>query len=345
MAGTKTKKIDKEFLITDSTVNVYGFRLLTEGYLKAEFEKNPIGYYMHDREDGVVVRWENLRTEGDKVFGKPVINLSNERGQQTVDEIENGFLNGASVGHIVALEYSEDPSLMVPGQTGPTVTKWYNRECSIVDVPGNMNALCLYDKEGKVINLADFKTKTLSTMKQIFLSAAQLAMFPNLKANAEQADVDTAFSELVATANKVATLETQLSAVKNENTRLVAENATLKTAGDDKAVKDLLAQALNVDKKITKEIHDLFAVQYKGKPVELKAVLDLMPAIGGNVKNLLSKTEAGDAKMKKYEGKTFTQLDESGMLEDLKADDPDKFFDMWKEEFGKPHGEDKRDQA
>lgn len=341
----KTKKIDKEFLLTDSTVNTYGFRLLTEGYLKAEFEKNPIGYYMHVREDGVVVRWENLRTEGDKVYGKPVINLSNERGKQTVDEIENGFLNGASVGHIVALEYSEDPALMVPGQTGPTVTKWYNRECSIVDVPGNMNALCLYDKEGNVINLADFKNKTqISTMKQIFLSSAQLAMFPNLKANAEQADVDVAFSELVATANKVAPLETQLNAVKGENSRLVAENATLKSANDEKAVKDLLAQALNVEKKITKEIHDLFAVQYKCKPADLKAVLDLMHPIGGVVKSLVGEKKQED-KMKKYEGKTFTQLDEEGILIDLRADDEDKFFDMWKENFGTPHKQDKRDQA
>lgn len=342
----KTKKIDKEFLITDSTVNVYGFRLLTEGYLKAEFEKNPIGYYMHDRDDGVVVRWENLRTEGDKVFGKPIINLSNERGQQTVDEIENGFLNGASVGHIVALEFSEDPKMMLPGQSGPTVTKWYNRECSLVDVPGNMNALCLYDKEGNVINLADFKNKLqITNMKQIFLSAAQLAMFPNLKANAEQADVDAAFTELVATANKVAPLETQLSAVKNENARLVAENATLKSAGDDKAVTDLLAQALNVDKKVTKEIHDLFAVQYKGKPADLKAVLDLMQPIGGVVKNLMANKSQSTDKMKKYEGKTFTQLDEEGLLEDLKADNEDQFFDMWKENFGTPHKQDKRDQA
>jgi hypothetical protein len=345
MAVTKTKKIDKKFLITDSTINVYGFRLLTEGYLKAEFEKNPIGYYMHDREDGVVVRWEDLSLEGDKVYGKPVINLSNERGQQTVDEIENGFLNGASVGHIVALEYSEDPSMMLPGQTGPTVTKWYNRECSLVDVPGNMNALCLYDKEGNVINLADFKNKTHSNMKQIFLSAAQLAMIPNLKANPEQADVDQAFNDLVAAAQKATTLETQLSAAKNENTRLVAENTTLKQAGEDKAVTDLLAKALNEEKKITKEIHDLFAVQYKGKSVELKAVLDLMQPIGGAVKNLLDKTKQAGASGKKFEGKTFEQLDTEGLLEDLKAEDPDKFFDMWKENFGTPHKQDKRDQA
>jgi len=112
---------------------------------------------MHDREGGVICRWEDLAIVGDKIVGKPVINLSNERGQQTVEEIENEFLNGASVGHIVALEFSEDPKDMLPGQYGPTITKWYNRECSLCDVPGNMNALALYDKEGNVINLSTFK--------------------------------------------------------------------------------------------------------------------------------------------------------------------------------------------
>ncbi|WP_315814071.1 hypothetical protein [Paraflavitalea speifideaquila] len=75
-------KLNKEFLITDSTVNVYGFRLLTSGYLMDEFKKNPIGYYMHKREEGVLVRWEGFRVEGDAVYAKPVINMSHPRGSR-----------------------------------------------------------------------------------------------------------------------------------------------------------------------------------------------------------------------------------------------------------------------
>ena len=66
-----------------------------------EFAKNPIGFYMHERDNGVLVRWEDLRIEGDKVLGKPCINLSNTRGQQTIDEIGTGFLNAASFGQFV----------------------------------------------------------------------------------------------------------------------------------------------------------------------------------------------------------------------------------------------------
>ena len=71
----KLKKIDKEFLLTDNSVNTYGFRLLTEGYQLNEYKKNPIGYNMHLRDAGVLVKWEDFRTEGDAVYAKPVINL------------------------------------------------------------------------------------------------------------------------------------------------------------------------------------------------------------------------------------------------------------------------------
>ena len=140
------KKIAKEFLLTDSSLNTYSYRLLTSGYLLDEFKKNPIGYYMHGtlefpREQGVLVKWDDLRQDGDKVYGKPCINLEHPRGERTVREIENGFLNAASVGKIVAVEISTNQADYLPTQEGPTVTKWFNRECSLVDIPGNYNAL------------------------------------------------------------------------------------------------------------------------------------------------------------------------------------------------------------
>ena len=40
----KFKKIDRQYVLSDSTVNEYGFRLLTSGYQLPAFKKNPIGY-------------------------------------------------------------------------------------------------------------------------------------------------------------------------------------------------------------------------------------------------------------------------------------------------------------
>lgn len=148
-------KIDKEFVLSDSSVNCYGYRLLTTGYQVEEYKKNPIGYYMHDRDGGVLLKWEDIRIVGDKVIAKPNINDYHPRAAKTIDEINNGFLNAASVGHIVVLESSNDPKLKKEGQTEPTITKWYNRECSIVDIPGNFNALSLYDTNGTQLNLSD----------------------------------------------------------------------------------------------------------------------------------------------------------------------------------------------
>lgn len=152
------KKINKKFVLSDSSVNCYGFRLLTSGYQLSQFAVNPIGYYMHKREDGVILRWENLQIEGDKITGYPVVNLSNKRGEQTVAEVENGFLSAASMGNIVVLEYTDAPEMKVAGQTGATITKWYNKECSLVDVPGNSNALALMmDKGNNPILLANLQ--------------------------------------------------------------------------------------------------------------------------------------------------------------------------------------------
>ena len=153
----KFKKIDKEFCITDNSVNVYKYRCLTEGLLLDEIKKNPIGFLMHDRGRGVVVRWEDFRIEEDKVYAKPIINLSHPEGQSIVEQIENGFLNAASVGKIVCLEASNDKKLKLAGQVGPTIIKWFPREISLVDIPGNYNALAnLYDENDNELSLSDF---------------------------------------------------------------------------------------------------------------------------------------------------------------------------------------------
>lgn len=345
MPGDKKgyKKIDKEFLYTDSSLNSYKYRLLTSGYLMSEFARNPIGYYMHGtkdypREAGVLVKWEDLRQDGDKVYAKPCINLDHPRGEQTVREIENGFLNAASVGQIVALEISNDPNDYLEDQTGPTVTKWFNRELSLCDIPGNFNALTdLVDANNKPINLADYSKPQLFNMKQIFLTPAQLALIPNLKAESTQEEVNTAIADLVAKASQVDALNTTVQNLTTANTKLKQDVEDLKTAGDQKQVEDLLAASLGV--KTTKEQNALLAVQFKGKPADLKAYLDVTPNLTGVVKNL----KGGDGELgEKFKGKTYAELDKAGLLPALKAEHPNTFFKMYEEKYKKKHAEDNR---
>jgi hypothetical protein len=329
----KSKKIDKEFQLSDSSVNCYGFRLLTSGYLIDEYKSNPIGYYMHDRDSGVVVRWEDLKVDGDKVLGKPVINMSNPRGQQTVDEIENKFLNGASVGHIVVLEWSDDPKMKLPGQIGPTATKWFNRETSVVDVPGNFGSLALFDKDGNPINLADFKNQSQSiiTMKQIFLTAEQITKL-NLKADPTQADVDTAIDNLRAEVAKVPDLQSKLTAAENAKKKAEDDLAALNKTVNEKRVNDLVAAALT-DKKITKEAGEKLKVDYKNNADGLESLIAALPKYVSVNETLADKSKQNEAILKL----TWDELDKQGLLEDLKAKNIEVFKEKYKEQFKKDY--------
>lgn len=329
------KKIDKEFQVTDSTVNVYGFRLLTSGYLMDEFKKNPIGFYMHGepadcpRELGVLVKWDEFRKEGDKVFAKPVVNLSHPRGQQTVDEIEDGFLNGASVGKIIAVEISDDPSLMEPGQTGPTVTKWYNRELSLVDIPGNFNSLSLFDENGNAINLSDFKLQK-NSMKQIFLTADMLKAM-NLADNSDQTAITVAFQNLVTKAGLADGLKTQLDTALADKTNAESELTKFKKENGKKEVKDLLDKALS-DRKITAALSTKLEKQYEGKPEELKDLLADMQPYQSITEQI--KVDSKHPNAEKFRNLSFSELDKQGLLPALKAADIDLFKEKFKAEYG-----------
>jgi hypothetical protein len=321
---SKTKKIDKEFLLTDSSVNSYGFRLLTSGYLMDEYKKNPIGYDMHKRDTGVLVRWEDLRVDGEKVYGKPVINLNHPNGQKTVEDIENGFINAASVGHLIALEVSEDPAVRLPNQLGPTVTKWFNRECSLVDIPGNFNALKLYDKDENEINLADFTKPKFPEMKKIEITAAHLTAL-NLKAEATDADFATALNDLVAKAAKVDSLQTELATAKKTLGDLNASVVTDK-------VKGLLAPALAAG-KITKELSDKLEKDYATNPDGLSAVLSALPAFTP-VTETFKVAEVNVKRVADLVAKGYDALMESGEIVELKAKSPDAYKQLFKDTFG-----------
>lgn len=329
--GQKTKKIEREFLLTDNTVNVYGFRLLTEGFQKEKYTANPIGYLMHDRKGGVVLRWEDVRVDGQKVFGKPVINLTHPDGEKIASEVENGFLNAASVGHIVVLETSEAPDLMMEGQTGPTVTKWFCKEISLVDIPGNPNALIqLFDKDDNEINLTDFVQDTLrklnlshnfqqdlNTQKMDF--KAQLIKGLNLADNTADSAVESALQNLIDKAAKVDSITRAKEQAEKELKDLKAETVKSQVA-------DLLDKAID-DKKITKEQQTVLAADYGENPEGLKNLIATMKPYKSVVDSLADQEKNVP---EKFKGKTLMQLHAEDLLEELMSDYPDLYADLKK---------------
>ena len=320
MSSEKLKKIDKEFCITDDSVNVYGYRLLTAGLLMDEVKKNPIGFKMHNRDNGVVVRWEDFRTDNDKVFAKPVINLAHPQGETIVSEIENGFLNAASVGRIVCLGATDLKELMLPNQTGPTITEWFPREISLVDIPGNYNALAnLFDIDDNELNLADLPKKfNNNNMKKIILATAMLSVL-NLSDNSTDDDANTAIQDLVDRAKKGDTAVQDLADVKSQM-------ETLKKATTTKEVADLLDKGLS-DKKLTVELKEKLQLSFSENPTGLKDLIDAIPAQVSVIDALSDKTPT------EFENKSWDDLYANDNLEVVRTKFPDLYEKLKNEKY------------
>ena len=151
----------KRLLLSDSSLNRYGYRILTEGVRNLEaFKKNPVMLYMHFRDEGspywgeskAIGHWEDIQIEGDQLSAVPVFDCVDELSQTVAKKFEAGTYNAASVG-IRIIATSENKDLLVPGQTRATVTEWDLMEASIVDIPANENAVRLY-AEGSMAKLA-----------------------------------------------------------------------------------------------------------------------------------------------------------------------------------------------
>ena len=128
------------FVLSDESVNSYGSIVITAGIDTAQFERNPVMLYMHDRANGIIGCWENIRKEGDKLLADAVFDDSSELGAKVKKQVENGFLRCVSIG-IDVLEQSELNGVQ-------TIVKSRLIEVSMVDIPSNANAVKLFHVPG-----------------------------------------------------------------------------------------------------------------------------------------------------------------------------------------------------
>lgn len=151
------------FIVSDESLNSYGYIVQTQGINTELFERNPVMFYMHNREKGIVGRWENIRKEGKQLLADAVFDDTTELGRQVKMQVENGFLRCASIGiENVVKERLNGVDI---------ITKCNLKEISIVDIPANGNAVKLYRKSGKwVYKLSDLDDTEPQELREQILS-------------------------------------------------------------------------------------------------------------------------------------------------------------------------------
>lgn len=185
----------KRIVLSTSSVNRYGYRVLTSGIDLTAFLKNPIMLLLHDNDKLPIGTWTDIKVEGDVLSGVPVFHEKTAKSKEAKLLFEDGTLKAASIGFLVK-EESTDVSDILPGQKWATVKKCELIEVSLVSVPANSDALIMelslnFDKNLKLLSV--------NNKQEIPMSLTKIALHLGLKEDATEDAVMTAIDAIKAT--------------------------------------------------------------------------------------------------------------------------------------------------
>lgn len=304
----------KRVRITNDSLNSYGTRVLTAGMNVEQYQRNPVLLYMHER-GNVIGYVKDLKVEDGEVTGELMFDEASELSVRCKKQYEFGSLKMVSAG-LDILETSEDPELLVQGQTRPTVTKSKLFEVSLVDVGSNDDAIVL-QKDGKKITLGKDSECPLpllnnNNQNQKQMEQKMVAMQLGLPATATEAEINAKLDEL--------------KAAKEENKRLQQKNAALTLVSITAAVEKAVGE-----KRITPDKKDEFI--NLGKEVGQEKLESILSAISPQMKLSSVIGHQGGAAT---EPTTYKKLSDvpSGQLITLRKEQPDEYKRLYKEEYG-----------
>lgn len=305
----------KRICITSDRLNSYQSRVLTSGMNIEQYQKNPVLLYMHER--GQVIGYmKDLKVEDDgTITGEPVFDEATELSKRCKAQYEFGSLRMASVG-IDILEMSEDPALLVPGQTRPTVTKSKLFEVSMVDIGANDDAIRLH-KDGQLIELGKDGTCQLplinnnQNQKQV-MELKDFALILGMPETATEEEVRQQVAKLKKASDDAVTLQKE-----KEQLQLAAITTAVETAISEKR--------LNAEKK--QQFIEL------GKKTGLEELNNILGAMAPQVK--LSAV-IGHQGSPSNQPATYHKLSDvpADKVMELRTDNPDEYKRLYKAEYG-----------
>lgn len=305
----------KRVRISNDSLNSYGFRVLTSGLDVAQYNRNPVLLYMHER-GNVVGYVKDLKVENSEVTGELMFDCASELSQRCKMQFEFGSLRMVSAG-LEIIEMSEDKDLLVAGQTRPTITKSKLFEVSITDVGANDDALVL-QRNGKMITLGRDSDCDLPLLNN------------NNKQKTEEMENKTIALQLglpeTATDAEISAKLSELNALKEQNVSLLKEKESLTLVN----ITNLVTQAI-AEKRLEEKDKDQFVEL--GKKIgaeELEKTLKAMhPAVKlSSVLGHQGGAPAGE--------QNFTKLSEvpADQIATLRSENPKEYKRLYKNEYG-----------
>jgi hypothetical protein len=307
----------KPIILSDESINSYGFRVLTNGIALDDFFKNPIMFYNHDRDLLPIGKWEDIKIENGTLVASPNFDDNDPFAQQIQSKYVQGILNAASMG-IDVLDVSEDPSLILAGQRRGTIVKSSIFEASIADIPSNKSCLKLHFKKENITLSGQFPEAllidNLPLINQI-QSMKQIALKLGKPENATEA-------ELVAEVDR---LKLQLQGATDAGVKALlamAEKKGFKKETIEKLAKADFDSALTL---VTDAPEKEAEISAEGKPLEQVRLSDLV----AELRNGLTPPVEG-------EKKNFTQMVQTDLpkLKQLYASKPAEVKALYKAQFG-----------
>ena len=307
----------KRIVISDESINSYGFWVVTDGIDLSPFLKNPVMLWNHNRDDHGTVNaqlpigiWKDLRIENGVLTGEPVFDETDEFAVRIKQKYEAGILNACSMG-FVPLEWSDAPEMLKEGQKVATVTRCRLMEISICDIPSNANAtVVLYDENSKTINLSDFPNMEIGPKINNNMSK-EIALKLGLDENASpQACVEAIQKK----DEKIATLEA-------ENKKLKEHEKAANDAKKAEAVR-LLDDAVKtgrIDAKARPQFEKLFELDHEAAKAALAEMPERKPLTAQPPKG-----NAGGDEKSSWNYLDWMKKDPEG-LRKMKTEDPDRF--------------------
>lgn len=326
--AANNKKMERSFVLHDETVNTHGFRMLTAGVNLEEFRKNPVMILNHDDFSLPIGRWENIRIEGSRILADPVFDMKDMRAAEVARKVEDDFIRMASIGAWPPEEVSDAYSLMLPGQSLPTVTKWTVREASIVTIGANHNALAFYDRKTKErIDLTDKKNviRLMDFNNQNNIKMSILTGLLNLQDTANETEIAAKVREIIANSDRLSgenkTLKDAIDKINKEKKETQkAEAITLV----DAAIKDCRIDAKGRDAYLA-----FFDRDFEGAKTALAAIPVRTP-----VAPRIQTGGTSNVSLADLQSKTWDELDKANRLLELRDNYPDLYKEKFKQRFG-----------